>query len=185
MFFFNNENDITQFKPRSVEHAYVAIINNDLKSAQAVFESIDSPRANWGKSLTDILSGFIDRYPTYFEIRNFMEIDLEFLIKNGKIDYTELLLGALEFLSEINQEAYKYAARVMYENKLYPAAKNYMEKSKDIFYNDPELHYMLAKYYLDTGDYVLADNCIKECLKILPDYYPAKIFQAKLTENFA
>lgn len=180
MFFFNNESNIIQFKPRSVEHAYIAIINDDLKTAQAVFESMDSPRAHWGKSLTDILSGFTDRYPKYFEIRNFLEIDLEFLLKNEKIDYTEQLLGALDFLYTINQEVYKYAARVMYENKLYPAAKKYMEKSKELFYNDPELHYMLAKYFFEAGDYINAANYIKECLKIVPDYYPAKIFQVKL-----
>ena len=180
MFFFSSENDTT-FKPRSIEHAYLCIINNDILQAQAVFESLESPRALWGKSLTDILSGYIERYPTYFEIRNFLEIDLDFLIKNEKIDYVESLLGSLEFLVEINQEAYKYVARVMYENKFYKSAREYMEKSKNIFYNDPELHFMFSKYYLNSHNYEEALYYINECLKILPDYFPAK----KIKENIS
>ena len=83
MFFFSNNYD-TEFKPKSLEHAYLAIVNNDLATARVVFEGLDSPRAKWGKALVDILIGYIEKYPTYFEIRNFLEIDLDFLIKNKK-----------------------------------------------------------------------------------------------------
>ena len=79
MFFFGNSECSIKFKPLSVEHAYLAILNNDLDSAAAVFEAIDSPRARWGRSFVDILKGYIENYPTYFEIRNFLEIDLDFL----------------------------------------------------------------------------------------------------------
>ena len=183
MYFFNIQN--CNFKPRSIEHAYFCILNNDLDNAEAVFESLDSPRANWGKSLVGILRGFIERFPTYFEIRNFLEIDLDFLLKNEKLEYVELLLGCLELLSQINQESYKFAARVMYENKLYNAAREYLEKSKRINYRDPELHFLLSKYYMDSYNYSEACYYIDECLRILPDYYPAKkqreIIQKKLT----
>ncbi len=173
MFFFDIEENDSIFKPRSIEHAYLAILNDDLKTAQAVFESIDSPRAMWGKTFVDILMGYLERYPTYFEIRNFMEIDLDFLVKNEKINYVEQFLGSLELLSEINREVYKYIARVMYENKLYNASVEYMEKSKKLFYKDPELHFMFAKYYAGIGEYKAADFYLSECLKFVPDYFPA------------
>ncbi len=173
MFFFGNSECSIKFKPLSVEHAYLAILNNDLDSAAAVFEAIDSPRARWGRSFVDILKGYIENYPTYFEIRNFLEIDLDFLIKNQKIDYVEMVLGSLEFLSKINQEVYKYTARVMFENGYYKSSKEYMDKSKDLFYNDPELHFMLAKYYIKEGQYSDADFCLTECLNIIPEYAPA------------
>jgi len=173
MFFFDESDENITLKPRSIEHAYLAILNNDLQSAEAIFESLDSPRARWGKALTGIISGYMEFFPTYFEIRNFFEIDLDFLIKNEKIDYTENLLGALEILSDINQEIYKYTARVMYENKFYSSALKYMEKSKSIFYRDPELHFMFAKFYINSGDFQLADLYLTECLKIVPSYFPA------------
>jgi len=173
MFFFDKVDEQITFKPRSEELAYLAILKEDLLSAQAIFESLDSPRARWGIALVGILSGFLEYFPTYFEIRNFLEIDLDFMIKNEKFDYTENMLGSLEILYKINHEVYKYTARVLYENKLYKTALEYMEKSKELNYNDPELHYMLAKYYVHTKQFNLAEHYIEECLKIIPMYYPA------------
>jgi tetratricopeptide (TPR) repeat protein len=179
MFFFNkDENKI--FKPRTVEHAYLNIINDDLKTAQAIFESIDSPRALWGKSFTDILIGYLERFPTYFEIRNFLEIDLDFLLKNEKLEYVQQLLGATELLADINQEVYKYIGRVMYENKHYNTAREYLEKSKKHFYNDPELHFLFAKYFFNSYQYDDALFYVNECLRILPDYFPAKTLKKEI-----
>lgn len=181
MFFFSNENENLTFKPRSVEHGYLVLLKDDLLSAGAIFESIDSPRALWAKSLIGILNGYIERQPTYFEIRNFLEIDLDFLIKNDKIDYAEMLLGAISFLASINQEAFKYVARVMLENKFYKAAFEYLNKSKDVFYNDPELHFLFAKYYIIHKEYEEADFYLDECLNILPDYFPAHKLQKEIS----
>ena len=178
MFFFDHDSKV--FKPRSIESAYLAVLNDDLKLAEAIFESLESPRARWGIILISVLQGFVTILPTYFDIRNFLEIDLDFLIKNEKIDYVEQLLGSLELFSNINQETYKYAARVMYENKLLKVAREYMEKSKKIFYNDPELHFMFAKYFYESRDYSEAEFYINECIRILPDYYPAKLMKEKI-----
>ena len=144
-FFFSENVSSIKIKPNALEHAYLLILNEDLDSAKFLFKTIDSPRGLWGEVLVSVLQGFIDKYPTYFQIRNFYEIDLDFLLKNEKIHYVEQLLGALDVFSSINQEVYKYAARVMYENKLYSAALRYMNKSKKIYYNDAELHFMLSK----------------------------------------
>ena len=124
----------------------------------------------------------MDIYPTYFQIRNFLEIDLDFLLKNEKLDYVEQLLGALEFFSGINQETYKFAARVMYENNLLSAAYNYMLKSKEIYYNDAELQFMLARYFLRVHDIEEAYFYINECLKLIQDYYPALVMKQKIEE---
>ena len=73
----------------------------------------------------------------------------------------------------------------MFENRLYKAAREYLEKSKDIFYKDPELHFLFAKYYIKTREYDLADFHLDECLNILPDYYPAKILQKEISRYLA
>lgn len=184
MFFFDQQAKDNTFTARSVEHAYLAILDNDLTTAAAVFEAVDSPRARWGMALTGILSGFMEYYPTYFEIRNFYEIDLDFLLNNEKIDYIENLLGSLEVLSTINNEVYKYTARVMYEHKFYNSAFEYMEKSKTMLYKDPELHFMLAKYYIDTNQYKLADYYLSECLEIVPSYCPAIKLKEEIADKF-
>jgi len=68
----------------------------------------------------------------------------------------------------------------MFENKLYKACREYLEKSKKIFYKDPELHFLYAKYYIKSRDYILADEHLEECTRILPDYYPVKILQKEI-----
>ena len=182
IFFFYSEGKDVIIRPNSIEHAYLAILNDDLRLAEEIFSSNDSPRARWGEILAAVLSGYVDIYPTYFQIRNFLEIDLDFLLKNEKLDYVEQLLGALEFFSGINQETYKFAARVMYENNLLSAAYNYMLKSKEIYYNDAELQFMLARYFLRVHDIEEAYFYINECLKLIPDYYPALVMKQKIEE---
>lgn len=182
LFFFNcNCNDF-QIHPNSVEHAYLAILDDDLSAAKQIFSGIDSPRGLWGNVLVSILEGFIKTYPTYFQIRNFLEIDLDFLLRNDKIGYVEHVLGASELLSTINQETYKFLARVMFANDLNTAALKYMEKSINIYYNDPELHYMYAKYYLSKRQFREACYYVNECIKLLPDYYPAQILKQRIEE---
>ncbi len=182
-FFFSDNFREAVFSPGSLEHGYLAILDNDLNTASEVFKRIDSPRGRWGYVLTSVLKGFMDKYPTYFQIRNFLEIDLDFLLKNEKIDYIEHLLGALEVFAPINQEVYKFTARVMYENRLYAAALKYMEKSKQIYYNDAELHFMFAKYYYRVHDNNEALFYINECLKLIHDYYPALTFKQKIEDT--
>jgi tetratricopeptide (TPR) repeat protein len=173
-FFFYKDCSDLEIYPNSLEHAYLAILNDDLFKAHNIFTRLDSPRSRWGNVLVSILSdGWMTQRPTYFQIRNFLEIDIDFLLKNQKIDYVEQILGALEIFSKINSQTYKFAARVMLENHLLQAAYTYMEQAKQVYYHDPELHFMLAKYYIKVKNYEKAYFSIKECLSLLPDYYPA------------
>ena len=184
MFFFDKSGSVSVL-PKTVEAGYLSILNGDLTIALKNFSVVDSPRAKWGITLCEILSGQINNNPTYFGIRNFLEIDLDFLLKNEKIDYVEYILGASDFLSTINQEVYKYIARVMLENNFYNASLKYLEKSKSQFYRDAELHYLFAKYYFMHRDYESADYYINECASILPDYYPAHLFKESLQKYLA
>ena len=181
-FFFSENNSELEIIPNSLEHAYLNILNDDLQAALEIFSRNDSPRAKWGIILVSILDGFMTNYPTYFEIRNFFEIDLDLLLKNNKIGYVEQCLGALDILSSINQEIYKFAARVMLENELYTAAKKYLDKSKQLYYNDPELHFIYAKYCMDKRYYSEAYFYIQECLRLLPSYYPALKMKQRIEE---
>lgn len=186
MFFFNKSvlKDI-EISPNSIEYGYKAILEDRLDDAKAAFEANDSPRGNWGCFLINVIKGYIPYNPSYMQINNFLEIDLDFLIKNEKIEYVEYILGSLDYLLLSNQLTYKYVARVMLENRLYKVAKDYLDKSKDMFYNDPELHFLYAKYYIKMRDYEKADYYLDECLNILPDYFPAKKYQKEISRYLA
>ena len=63
-----------------VEAGYCNIILDNLKQANEDFDKAisDNIRAHWGKLLIQMITGQISSAPTYFEIRNFLEIDLLF-----------------------------------------------------------------------------------------------------------
>ena len=183
LFFFYDDCAKLKILPNSIEHAYMLVLQNDLSTALEVISKLESPRAKWCKILISILNGYMEEYPTYFQIRNFLEIDLDLFIKNKRIDYVENILGASEILITINIETYKYIARVMYENSLEPIALQYMNKSRLVYYNDAELHFLYSKYYYKLGEFKQSIFYLKECLRLIPDYCPAIELLQKIEEN--
>ena len=71
----------------------------------------------------------------------------------------------------------------MLENRLYTSAIKYMDRAKQIYYNDPELHFMYAKYFMDINKKADAYFYINECLNMLPSYYPALLLKQKFEES--
>ena len=120
------------------------------------------------------------RCPTYFELRNFLEIDLNILIQNGKGQYVQNILGYSEFMSQINPEVYKFIGRVFYNNGLKEEGMYVFEKAKDTFYQDPELHYLIAFAYFEKGDIKNALHYTKTCQEVLPEYCPAVMLEKML-----
>ena len=59
----------------SLEYAYALLLTSRIKESKYVVEQQDSVRSDWLKKLLLVLEGEIV-YPTYFQIRNFLEIDL-------------------------------------------------------------------------------------------------------------
>ena len=160
-----------------VEAAYCCIILDKLDRAKELFLSVkDSDiRAHWGLVLIQLLQGNITSFPTYFEVRNFLELDLNIFILYCKENYVEKLIRYADFLAYYNPECYKFIGRVFWANNLMPAAMFFLRRAKDKFYSDPELHYLLAYiYYHNDKDENKALKACQTCLEILPDYAPAK-----------
>ena len=119
-------------------------------------------------------------YPSYFELRNFYEIDLNLLLVNFQGEYVEEVCKYSDWLKTINPEIYKYTARVFLRNDYTDLGIYFLEKAKDYYYNDPELHYLIAEYFVSTKDYNKAQQYLTSCLKILPEYFPAINLQEKI-----
>ena len=122
----------------------------------------------------------VDSYPTYFQLRNFLEIDINILIQNAKGKYVQNILGYAPFMSEINPETYKFIGRVFYHNGLKKESKILFEYAKDTFFNDPELHVLISQLYLEEGNKTKALHYAKVSQKILPGYYPAIALEEQL-----
>lgn len=159
-----------------LEAGYCYLILDKLDKAEKSFQHIKDydNRACWGLLLLQFIKGDIKSAPTYFQVRNFLEIDLNILILYCKGDYIENIIRYADFLAYYNPESYKFIGRVFWANEFIPAAKLFLRKAKDKFYQDPELHYLLAYIaYYEDRDIVQCNKSLDTCLELLPDYHPA------------
>lgn len=165
-----------------LEYAYCNLISENLEDAQNIaHELIQSDiRAHWLLFLISLIKGEVSEYPTYFEIRNFLEIDLHILMTFFKGDYIEKILQYSNYMYSINPETYKFIGRFLYNSNMEEQAMYFLDKAKNFFYNDPELHYLLGYIYYNKGKFPTAKKHLQNCLNILPNYFPAVNLISKL-----
>lgn len=175
----------------TLEYAYCKLFDDDLKGAKQLFSKIKSfdNRALWGYKLVSILQKKFttqeinyEEMPTFFQLRNFLEVDLNLLMQYHKGNYVEILCAYSDIFASINAESYKFFARAFHFNHYQQFAEFFANKAKDFFYNDPELHYQIALMKYDAGDKEGARNYCLSCLHILKEYFPAINMLNKLAQ---
>ena len=182
---FNLDDGCQQFfagGPYSLEYAYSCLICEDLNGAKRSLINIKEYdiRAHWLDFMISLIELCANGYPTYFELRNFLEIDLNILLHYYKGDYVENILRYSDSLYTINPETYKFIGRVLYNNGYEDQAMFFLDKAKNYFYTDPELHYLIAFVHYNRQDYKNAEKALNNCLNILPKYFPAIDMKNKL-----
>ena len=168
-----------------LEQAYCELIFDNLTKSAKIFEEISDYdiRAHWGCVIIDFIKGSVSHYPTYFELRNFLEIDLNILINYSKGDYVEKIIRYADYMFTINPEVHKFIGRVLLKNNLKSQAMFFLKRAKDNFYHDPELHYILAEVYYEDKDINDTTSALQTCLNILPHYAPAKALLNKIHDT--
>lgn len=168
----------------TLEKGYEELLSDNLQSARNIFAELKDydPRARWANVLVGLIDGNLHEYPTYFQIRNFLEIDIDILIKNYKGEYVENIMRYTDFLAQINPEVYKYIGRVFINNDLRPQGSAMFLLAKNYFYKDPELHYLMAETYYNDQDFASANKSLNICLEILPQYLPAMNLLKKIKQ---
>ena len=77
-----------------VEAGYCCVILDDLNKAKKLFtraKDYDN-RALWGLFLLQLIKDDIRSFPTYFQVRNFLELDLSIFIMYCKEKYVEKII---------------------------------------------------------------------------------------------
>lgn len=164
------------------EAGYCYMILNNFAKAKEQFEKakVSDIRGHWGLLLLQMQEEKISMAPTYFEVRNFLEIDLDIFITYCKGDIVQQIIKYADYIAFYNLECYKFIGRAFWAHNIMPAAMFFLNKAKEKLYNDPELHYLLAYIYYTNND---ISNCKKEievCLSILPQYAPALMLSQKI-----
>ena len=159
-----------------LELGYCELLKGNLENSKKLFANISNynPRAHWALRMIQFIEGYVTFLPTYFEIRNFLELDIDLLLKANKIEWVENIINGDDLFYYVNSESYKFIARVLMYDDYPEIAKIYLDKGINNSYGDPELHIILADYWLYKKDREKAIKTLKNCARILPDYYPAK-----------
>ncbi len=156
--------------------AYCKFIDGNLNEALKIIENSNNDFVflNWLKQLIYIIKQDRKVHPTYFQIRNFYEQDLGILFMYKKYDLIEKIINNSEYLANFNSEIYKYNARVLYDNGYTNKVEWLLKKSLNIYYNDPETHYLLGEYYLNSNNKKGAKEAYQKAIEVNDGYYPAE-----------
>ena len=155
--------------------AYCEFLKGNLNEVKALLliEKEPSIASNWLKYICSVLQNDFTFVPTYFEIRNFYEQDLEMLFKYNQKDIINRILHLSSVLEKYNGEIHKFNGRVLKNNGYINVAEECLLKSVDICYKDPETHYLLGELYEIKGDLQRAKEEYQKSVDVNNGYYPA------------
>lgn len=164
--------------------AYTHFYKNEIKKAFEISNKIknNSSASHWLNTICALLLSDENELPSYMQIRNFYEQDLEMAFMYGNKDLIEKILKLVGNLQSINGEVYKFSGRVLLNNNEDFFAEIYLKRSLNIFYGDPETHYLLGEIYEKQGFIEKAITSYQKATQSNRDYYPA-IVKINLLSN--
>ena len=139
----------------------------------------------WGHHLLQFIERYVTDVPPFFQIRSFLEVDLDALLTAKQYEFCENIINADDIMAQNNTECYKFIGRVFVYHNFFDIAKIYLEKAKNICYADPEVHFLFAKCYLAKNNTHRAIHSLETCLERANGYYPAKKLLQEITNSAA
>ena len=111
-----------------LELGYCELLKGNLENSKKLFANISNynPRAHWALRMIQFIEGYVTFLPTYFEIRNFLELDIDLLLKANKIEWVENIINGDDLFYSVNSESYKFIARVLMYDDYPEIAKIYL-----------------------------------------------------------
>ncbi len=158
------------------EYGYCKLYQNDKSSADKIWfaQEDTSPLILWTKALSGFLEKQPQRIPTFFQIRNFYETDLDMLMSLNMTKYAENLINSIQYFADVNLEVYKFTARVLFNHNYFGLAEKFIQTAKSYVYEDTELHFIEAQIRLSQHERMAAVRSLRNLLEFEPEYFPAK-----------
>lgn len=156
------------------QSGYCAMLQGKTQAMQQAWSKVLSQRQNhWCVSLYGLITGQLRTVPTIFQVRNHMECDIANLIAANRVDYLENYLNYVDFLTQVNLEAPKFAGRALLNANWLERAGKYLLQGQKALPNDPEIYFHLGQYSLALKHQKEARLMLNQCLLISPTYRPA------------
>ncbi len=166
------------------EAGLCSFLSDNLEGAEKIWKGIKSPciATLWGLIVLDLIKSKPDKKPSYLQVRAFYEVYLNLLIENKFLHYAENLINAYPVFIRINCEIFKFIARALFANGYYDLAMEFIGKSKQVDFFDPEALFISAQINSINKKYSDAIANLDEILNKTPYYFPATDFKRVLLE---
>jgi tetratricopeptide (TPR) repeat protein len=160
---------------------YCLLLAGEVNSIGQYWTPLLERRPNhWCATLWGLVTGRLMLWPTFLQIRNFLEADIASLIHAQQFLMLENLLTVGENLVQINMETPKYMGRAMMNAGWLDRAEPYFMQAQKLLPQDPEIYFHLAQLRQRQGQTEELPLLLKQCLMIIPGYVPAKKMLASL-----
>jgi len=154
---------------------YCALLQgNEAETEKLWHMAADSPALRWGKCMLDYIKLRSGPIPSYFQIRNHLEVDISYFIKANKIRYAENLMKYDYVFISVNLETYKLIGRALLSHGFLNVARKYFIKSLGVEPKDAETYFYLAKYDFQVGAYGEAKSNLERCIELNKNHLPAR-----------
>jgi len=165
---------------------YCAMLIGNMPQVQTFWSRVLLERQNhWCISLYGMITQQLKTFPTLFQIRNYMESDIANLIDAEQRGYLDNLLQYVDFLTQLNLEAPKFAGRALLNAGWTDKAGGYLMKGQKALPNDPEIYFHLGQFGVALNHPDEARLMLQQCLMISPTYLPARELLNQITEGAA
>ena len=162
---------------------YSQMLKGDIEQAIEHWKNLYEIRQNhWAGALLGMVTVRLTALPTFLQIRNHLEADIFHLIRAGQTQFLQNMLMYIDFLAEINYEAFKFAGRGLLNAGQAEQSGPYLLKGQKVLPNDPEIYYHLGQYYHAMGQFDESTLMLKQCILISPYYVPARDLLGRMKE---
>ena len=161
----------------SIGIAFTLILLRELSEASNVLSNADaSPAKNWFTFLLGLFmeKNTAEKWPTFLNIRHFLEFTVYYLLLSKNSYYIELLLKKLNELLDINLDSEKLIGYAYLNSGTLDEAKTFLENALMRNPVDGEIHFMLGKLYFMKNCLHEALNVLESARLLLPEHLPIK-----------
>lgn len=168
------------------EYGRCELLQGNIDKTKKIWSLIkeETIQIQWGKSLLEFINLYVIHIPSFFQIRAFLEVDLDALMNAGLVEYCENIVNGAHLFAQNNQESYKFIGRVFVNNKYFELAELFLNKAKDVCYLDPEVHFLLAKCYLQKNNIKNAEKALNTAIEKGYGYYPARKLLTEMKNTY-
>ena len=163
--------------------AFTLIMMKDIDSAKTILNQINSsPASLWCEFLAELFSGSkpVRKWPSFLEIRQFMEFTVYCLLTSGNNEFIQLLLTNIKKLSDINQDAEKLIGYAYFHFGMPDESIKLLKNSLKKYQFDGEIYYKLGQIYYLQNDFYEAFSMLNNAQLLLPDHYATQVLLEKV-----